>query len=47
VYSEQQKKVLLMFFIPVIVTKFIIYKNNRCTSNIHSNTISCLLLHVL
>jgi hypothetical protein len=34
-------------FILCIVTKFLIYKTNICTSNIHNNTISCLLLHVL
>jgi len=36
-----------MLFIPVVVTKFIMYETNRCTSNVHNNTISCLLLHVL
>jgi hypothetical protein len=28
------------------ITWFLIYKTNMCTSNTHSNTIYCLLLHV-
>lgn len=36
----------LTLFIPCIGTKFLIYKINTCTSNIHNNTVSCLHLHV-
>jgi hypothetical protein len=35
-----------MLFIPHIMTKFLTYKTTVCKSNIHSNSASCLFLHV-